>query len=73
MLDRIMLGLRTSDGVDLSKAGFEGEADGALRNMFANWVSHGLCTVDGLRISPTSQGMLMADGMASSLAAILDL
>ncbi|MCC6872615.1 MAG: radical SAM family heme chaperone HemW [Candidatus Fermentibacter sp.] len=73
MLERIMLGLRTSDGVDLSKAGFEGEADGALRNMFANWVSHGLCTVDGLRISPTSQGMLMADGMASSLAAILDL
>lgn len=73
LLERIMLGLRTSDGVDLSSAGFEGGVPDVIRNMLSNWVSHDLCTADGLRIRPTSQGMLMADGMASSLAAVLDL
>ncbi len=73
LLERIMLGLRTSDGVDLALAGFEGRPPEVIRNMISNWASNGLCSLDGLRIRPSAQGMLMADGMASSLAAVLDL
>jgi oxygen-independent coproporphyrinogen-3 oxidase len=73
LLERIMLGLRTSDGVDLALAGFDGRPPEVIRNMISNWASNGLCSLDGLRIRPSSQGMLMADGMASSLAAVLDL
>lgn len=73
LLERIMLGLRTSDGVDLAAAGLTDGAPEVVKTMLSNWVSHGLCLVDGLRIRPTASGMLMADGMASSLAAVLDL
>jgi oxygen-independent coproporphyrinogen-3 oxidase len=73
LLERIMLGLRTSDGVDMEQVSGRGALPEAIRNMLSNWVSHGLCALEGERIRPSARGMLMADGMASSLAAVLDL
>lgn len=62
LLERLMLGLRTSDGVELEEPG-----PGAER-LISRWVAEGLCDREGSRMKPTPRGMLLADGMARDLS-----
>ncbi len=70
LLERVMLGLRTLDGVDLDKCRQElGDraADGVLKRA-AGAVQAGVVVVESGRLRPTLRGMALADGLAAELA-----
>lgn len=66
LLERLMLGLRTSDGMDLDAPTPDAE------RLVSCWIAEGLCGREGSRLKPTPRGMLMADGMAENMAAALE-
>lgn len=66
--EKLMLGLRTSDGIDMSEL----DAVGMIPD--SNWwqavhelVNEGLLVVDGTRVQPTSKGLLMNSYLARVL------
>ncbi len=61
-LEMLMLGLRTSDGVARNLVGEDREA--FLRSS----VAQGLVVLDGERLRPTPEGMVVADAIAASLS-----
>ena len=70
LLERVMLGLRTLNGVDLDKCRRElGDraADGILERA-GGAVQAGLLALESGRLRPTLQGMALADGLAAELA-----
>jgi len=67
-LERIMLGLRVSDGFDLGTVlSADGLPEGAA-SLLSTWKEEGLALVDGRKVRPTPRGMLVADGLAVSLS-----
>lgn len=67
--ERLMLAMRTTDGLDLSELedyGFEGPtvAEAALESL----VRRGLVTREAQRVSPTLEGLAIADSIALELA-----
>lgn len=66
LLERLMLGLRTSDGVGLDALTPDAE------RLVSRWEAEGLCCREGGRLKPTPRGMLMADGMARDLDLALE-
>lgn len=65
LLERVMLGLRMADGIDLHQ--LEEEFDCDLRRRNAGWllrkIESGLIEVEGTRICPTAKGMAVADAL----------
>jgi len=61
LMERVMLGLRTSDGVDRSLV---------LHSRVEDMVNEGLLCVCGDRIVPTERGMLVSDAIAGVLCQI---
>jgi oxygen-independent coproporphyrinogen-3 oxidase len=71
LLERLMLGLRTSEGADLSIPSLHGTIPRRARDLVLSWTSQGLCRMENLKVVPTDRGMLLADGLARDLAAAL--
>ena len=68
-LERVMLGLRTVDGVDLERLKLKCGVDLLAHNRqrIASWVEDGLVLSIGKRLVPTSSGLAVADRLAASL------
>ncbi len=73
LLERAMLGLRTSDGFDLQAILPRGFHPSLVRKLLGTWEAEGLARIDGLRIRPTNRGMFVADGLAANLSRAVDL
>lgn len=71
LLEKLMLGLRTSDGVDLASVLTSDGLPADAASLLATWSTEGLAEVEGRRIKPTPRGMLLADGLAVALASAL--
>ncbi len=71
-LEVIMLGLRTTDGVNLTSIALHGSIPKPARDLMASWSSEGLCRIEEMHLLPTARGMLMADGLARDLSTALD-
>jgi oxygen-independent coproporphyrinogen-3 oxidase len=68
MLERLALGLRTTDGVDLEalRDQFSVDLFEANRRLLDDLRTEGLVTVDGARVRPTVAGLAVADGLVRS-------
>jgi oxygen-independent coproporphyrinogen-3 oxidase len=66
VLEAVMLGLRTTDGVDCDGLRRDGGVDLIVENRerLERWCAEGLVTVDGNRVRPTVRGMAVADALA---------
>jgi oxygen-independent coproporphyrinogen-3 oxidase len=68
LLEMLMLGLRTTDGVDLeelrSRGGVDLVADN--REVIERWCASGHLRVEGGRLRPTLRGLAVADALAAS-------
>jgi len=68
LLEALMLGLRTTDGIDLeelrSRSGIDLVADN--RDVIERWCASGHLRVDAGRLRPTLRGLAVADALAAS-------
>ncbi len=68
-LEALMLGLRTTEGIDLGsfteRYGFDLVAGNAAR--LERWQEEGLVWLEGGRLAPTLAGLAVADGLVASL------
>jgi len=65
-MERIALGLRLADGMDVGDLGEDPDAAAVLERCR----ELDLVTIDGDRIRPTREGLLMADGLARELCSL---
>lgn len=72
LAERLLVGLRTTIGVDLAdlRSWARAELD-LLRPLFVRWENRGLVTIDGQRVCPTEQGLLVADSLAADMVDVL--
>ncbi len=69
-LEALMLGLRTTDGVDLEavRERHDVELAGPNERLLAGLAAAGLVRVEGSRVVPTLDGLAVADGLARAFA-----
>lgn len=61
--ERLILGLRTADGVESAVVSTRVAADAALRRRLAGWRDQGLLVDDGVRTRLTEAGFLLSDAL----------
>jgi oxygen-independent coproporphyrinogen-3 oxidase len=71
VLERLMLGLRTSDGIDLGAILSSDGIPEAASGLVSTWGAEGLAEIEGRKVRPSPRGMLVADGLAVALAPLL--
>jgi putative oxygen-independent coproporphyrinogen III oxidase len=71
VLEKLMLGLRTADGLDLGKILTSDGMPLQAASLLATWKSEGLADIEGRKVRPSARGMLVADGLAVALSSVL--
>jgi oxygen-independent coproporphyrinogen-3 oxidase len=71
VLEKLMLGLRTADGLDLGKILTSDGMPMQAASLLATWKSEGLADIEGRKVRPSARGMLVADGLAVALSSAL--